>query len=133
MQSRLDVLAQGAHVGHDLRGLGKDVGVNALQDDRLGAVKGGQVGVVEVARAVLAYFLYSNLVASVRVWIEKDSAGGSFGMWWVHLLPLLVAAWLLWREERPGPLLRRRPASEPGEQATALGQGDCPTRICEGR
>jgi lipopolysaccharide export system permease protein len=63
-----------------------------------------------VGMAVLAYFLYSNLVASVRVWIEKDSAGGSLGMWWVHLLPLLAAAWLLWREERPGPLLRRRRA-----------------------
>ncbi len=44
------------------------------------------------------------------VWIEKESAGGSLGMWWVHLLPLLAAAWLLWREERPGPLLRRRQA-----------------------
>jgi hypothetical protein len=29
-------------------------------------------------------------------------------MWWVHLLPLLLAAWLLWRDERPGPLWRRR-------------------------
>jgi len=60
-----------------------------------------------VGLAVLAYFLYSNLIATVRVWIEKDSAGGSLGMWWVHLLPLVAAAWLLWREERPGPLLRR--------------------------
>ena len=63
-----------------------------------------------VGLAVLAYFLYSNLVATVRVWIEKDSSGGALGMWWVHLLPLLAAAWLLWREERPGPLLRRRRA-----------------------
>lgn len=63
-----------------------------------------------VGLAVLGYFLYSNLVATVRVWIEKDSPGGALGMWWVHLLPLLAAAWLLWREERPGPLLRRRVA-----------------------
>jgi lipopolysaccharide export system permease protein len=63
-----------------------------------------------VGLAVLAYFLYSNLVATVRVWIEKDGAGGALGMWWVHLLPLVAAAWLLWREERPGPLLRRRHA-----------------------
>jgi lipopolysaccharide export system permease protein len=61
-----------------------------------------------VGFAVLAYFLYSNLVAAVRVWIEKDSPGGAFGLWWVHLLPLLLAAWLLWRSERPGPLWRRR-------------------------
>ena len=63
-----------------------------------------------VGFAVLAYFMYSNLVAAVRVWIEKESPGGAFGMWWVHLLPLLGAAWLLWREERPGPLWRRRRA-----------------------
>ena len=60
-----------------------------------------------IAPAVLAYFLYSNLVAVVRVWIEKGSPGGALGLWWVHLLPLSLAAYLLWREERPGPLLRR--------------------------
>lgn len=61
-----------------------------------------------VGLAVLAYFLYSNFVATVRVWIEKDSPGGAYGLWWVHLLPLAFAAWLLWRDERPGPLWRRR-------------------------
>jgi lipopolysaccharide export system permease protein len=61
-----------------------------------------------VGIAVLAYFLYSNLVATVRVWIEKDSPGGTLGLWWVHLLPLALAGWMLWREEHPGPLLRRR-------------------------
>jgi lipopolysaccharide export system permease protein len=63
-----------------------------------------------VGLAVLAYFVYSNLVAAVRVWIEKDSPGGALGLWWVHLLPLAAAAWLLWRDERPGPLWRRRRA-----------------------
>jgi len=52
--------------------------------------------------AVLAYFLYSNLLAAVRVWIQKDTAGGQFGLWWVHLVPLAIAAWLLWRELHPG-------------------------------
>ncbi len=63
-----------------------------------------------IGLAVLAYFIYSNLLAAVRVWIEKGSPGGSLGMWWVHVLPLGLAAWLLWREERPGPLWRRRHA-----------------------
>ena len=59
-----------------------------------------------VGLAVLVYFVYSNLLAAVRVWIEKESPAGQLGLWWVHLLPLGLAAWLLWREERPGPLWR---------------------------
>jgi lipopolysaccharide export system permease protein len=65
-----------------------------------------------VGLAVLVYFVYSNLLAAVRVWIEKESPGGQFGLWWVHVLPLLIASWLLWREERPGPLWRRARAVE---------------------
>ncbi len=64
-----------------------------------------------IGLAVLAYFLYSNLLSAVRVWIQKDSPGGEFGLWWVHLVPLALAAFLLWRDERPGPLWRRRPAT----------------------
>ena len=44
--------------------------------------------------AILAYFLYSNLLAAVRVWIEKERPPDNSGLWWVHLLPLLLAAWL---------------------------------------
>ncbi len=64
-----------------------------------------------VGVAVLAYFVYSNLVAVVRVWIGKGSPGGALGMWWVHLLPIGVAAVLVWRDERLGPVLRRRRAA----------------------
>ena len=64
-----------------------------------------------VGVAVLAYFVYSNLVAAVRVWMDKGSLGGGLGMWWVHLLPIVLAALLVWRDERLGPILRRaRPA-----------------------
>jgi lipopolysaccharide export system permease protein len=63
-----------------------------------------------VGYAILAYFFYSNLLAAVRVWIEKDSPGGALGMWWVHLVPLLPAAWLIWRDERLVPLWRRAKA-----------------------
>jgi len=55
-----------------------------------------------VGFAVLAYFLYSNLLAAARVWIEKDAPVGQLGLGWVHLLALLLAGWLLWRDERPG-------------------------------
>jgi lipopolysaccharide export system permease protein len=64
-----------------------------------------------IGLAVLAYFLYSNLLSAVRVSIQKDAPGGQLGLWWVHLIPLLVAVWLVWRDERPGPLWRRRKAS----------------------
>jgi lipopolysaccharide export system permease protein len=60
-----------------------------------------------VAHAILAYFVYSNVLAAVRVWIEKGSAGGDFGLWWVHLLPLALAAALVWRALHPAPLWRR--------------------------
>jgi lipopolysaccharide export system permease protein len=60
--------------------------------------------------AILAYFLYSNLLAAVRVWMEKGSPGGQLGLWWVHLLPLALAAFMLWAEEHPGWRRRRRVA-----------------------
>ena len=65
-----------------------------------------------VGFAILAYFLYSNLLAAVRAWMEKGNPAGAFGMWWVHMLPLLVAAWLIWRDERPGRLWRRSRVAE---------------------
>jgi lipopolysaccharide export system permease protein len=65
-----------------------------------------------IGPAVLAYFLYSNMLAAVRVWIEKDAPGGQFGLWWVHMVPLVIAGWLLWRQERPGPLWRWRRAAQ---------------------
>ncbi len=72
-----------------------------------------------VGLAIVAYFLYSNLLAAVRVWIHKEAPGGQFGLGWVHVLPLAVAAWLLWRELHPRgrwvpwrwPTVRRRDGS----------------------
>jgi lipopolysaccharide export system permease protein len=55
-----------------------------------------------VGLAVLVYFLYSNLLAAVRAWIQKDAPGGQLGLWWVHLIPLAIAAFLLWHELHPG-------------------------------
>jgi lipopolysaccharide export system permease protein len=55
-----------------------------------------------VGLAVLAYFLYSNLLAAARVWIEKDAPAGQLGLWWVHLVPLAIAGLLLWQELHPG-------------------------------
>jgi lipopolysaccharide export system permease protein len=61
-----------------------------------------------IGLAVLAYFVYSNLLSAVRAWILKDAPGGQFGLWWVHLVPVAIAAWLIWRDEHPGRLWPRR-------------------------
>jgi lipopolysaccharide export system permease protein len=64
-----------------------------------------------IGLAILAYFLYSNLLAAVRVWMEKDAAAGQLGLWWVHLLPLGLAAAMVWAEEHPGWWRRREQAA----------------------
>jgi lipopolysaccharide export system permease protein len=47
--------------------------------------------------AVLIYFLYSNLVSVGKVWISHGKAPEWLGLWWTHvvvvLLALLVIAW----------------------------------------
>jgi lipopolysaccharide export system permease protein len=63
----------------------------------------GRIGV-----AVIAYFAYSNLLAAARVWVEKDEPIGALGLWWVHTIPIALAAWLLWRETQPRAVLLRR-------------------------
>jgi lipopolysaccharide export system permease protein len=55
-----------------------------------------------VGLAVLVYFVYSNLLAAARVWMEKDAPAGQLGLWWVHLVPVAIAALLLWQELHPG-------------------------------
>ena len=76
-----------------------------------------------VAFAVLAYFVYSNLLAAVRVWIQKDSPAGQLGLWWVHLLPLAVAGWLLWQELHPSPAWRMPWSRRPRAPVTQAGGG----------
>jgi lipopolysaccharide export system permease protein len=76
-----------------------------------------------VAFAVLAYFVYSNLLAAVRVWIQKDSPAGQLGLWWVHLLPLAVAGWLLWQELHPSPSWRLPWSRRPRASATPSSGG----------
>jgi len=64
----------------------------------------------KVGLAILAYFLYSNLLAVARVWIQKDLPAGQFGLLWVHTIPVIVAALLIWFDGRLGtwPWRRKR-------------------------
>lgn len=44
---------------------------------------------------ILVYLLYVNLLSVARVWLEKDVLPSWLGLWWVHVLPLLYAFYLL--------------------------------------
>jgi lipopolysaccharide export system permease protein len=50
---------------------------------------------------ILLYFVYSNLVSAARTWIEKGWLPPLIGLWWVHIVVLLVA-WFMWRPSLVG-------------------------------
>jgi lipopolysaccharide export system permease protein len=49
---------------------------------------------------ILIYFIYANLLAAARVWLEKETIPVALGMWWVHAAMLVMVLWLL-RHEYP--------------------------------
>lgn len=51
-----------------------------------------------VGIAIVAYFLYSNLLSVAKVWLEKGDLPPIIGVWWVHLLALGVALYLVRRQ-----------------------------------
>jgi lipopolysaccharide export system permease protein len=63
-----------------------------------------------VGYAILAYFLYSNLISAARVWMEKGQLDPRLGLWWVHLLMVAVALWLLNRQSPFAAMSVRRAA-----------------------
>jgi lipopolysaccharide export system permease protein len=63
-----------------------------------------------VALAILAYFLYSNLLSAARAWVEKGQLDPAIGVWWVHGVVVLLALYLLHRQS-PLTLMFRRNGS----------------------
>jgi len=53
-----------------------------------------------VGFAILVYFVYSNLLSAVKVWLEKGELSPVLGVWWVHAGFLLLGLYLLGREQR---------------------------------
>jgi lipopolysaccharide export system permease protein len=51
-----------------------------------------------VGAAIVAYFLYSNLLSVAKVWLEKGDVAPLIGVWWVHVLALGVGLYLVRRE-----------------------------------
>jgi len=46
---------------------------------------------------ILAYLIYSNLLALGQAWIAKGYVSPAVGLWWVHALTAAVALWLIAR------------------------------------
>jgi lipopolysaccharide export system permease protein len=53
----------------------------------------GRIGI-----AILVYFIYSQLLAAARTWVEGGNVPEWVGMWWVHGVALVLGLWLLLRE-----------------------------------
>jgi lipopolysaccharide export system permease protein len=51
-----------------------------------------------IGYAILIYFVYTNLLSTARVWTEKGQIDVRLGLWWVHLLVVALALWLLNRQ-----------------------------------
>ena len=58
----------------------------------------------KLAIALLIFIIYSNLLSVSRAWLNKSAISPYLGLWWVHVLALLLAIVLFvrWR-----PILRR--------------------------
>ncbi len=54
-----------------------------------------------VGFVILTFFIYSNLLSAARTWLEKGTVSPTIGMWWPHLIAVLIAAVLWWRRSPP--------------------------------
>ena len=50
--------------------------------------------------ALLAWLVYYNLLLLARTWIGDGKLASGFGMWWVYLPMLGLAAWMIWSGQR---------------------------------
>jgi lipopolysaccharide export system permease protein len=52
----------------------------------------------KMGMAILIYFLYVNMLAAARVWIERGTVPVEVGLWWVHAIFAAIGAYLLARQ-----------------------------------
>jgi lipopolysaccharide export system permease protein len=60
--------------------------------------------------ALLAWLLYYNALLLGRAWIGQGKLAPAFGLWWVYLPALAIAAWLIWNGQRLRAPRRKRAA-----------------------
>jgi len=51
-----------------------------------------------LAAGVLIYIIYVDVLAAAKVWVEREQIPGLVGMWWVHIVFLLLGLILLGRQ-----------------------------------
>ena len=51
-----------------------------------------------LAAGVLIYIIYVDLLAAAKVWVEREQIPDYLGLWWVHVLFLLIGLALLARQ-----------------------------------
>ena len=52
----------------------------------------------KLAIAILLYIIYTNLLNVSRAWVTKQEINPDIGLWWVHLLVVVFALLLWWRQ-----------------------------------
>ncbi|MFO7604199.1 MAG: LPS export ABC transporter permease LptF [Gammaproteobacteria bacterium] len=52
----------------------------------------------KLAIAILLYIIYTNLLNVSRAWVTKGEIAPSLGLWWVHVLVIIFALLLWWRQ-----------------------------------
>ena len=57
--------------------------------------------------AILVYFIYSNLLGLGQTLVKKGQVPAGVGLWWVHMLMVGIAVYLLYRRNNNRPLLPR--------------------------
>ena len=77
----------------------------AVPLSRVSPRKGRYGGIV---MAVLVLVIYFNLLGVSKVWVEQGIIPSGIGLWWVHLLPVLLALVLLYGSQLTCRLRRRQ-------------------------
>ena len=54
----------------------------------------------KVLLAVLAYVVYSNVLALGRAWLAQGSLPPAAGLWWAHVVVFVIGTWLLVNGDR---------------------------------
>jgi lipopolysaccharide export system permease protein len=63
----------------------------------LSQIKPRQGRYAQLAPAIILYIIYADLLFVAQAWLQKGQVPAVLGMWWVHILMLIVASFLLVR------------------------------------